>query len=1400
MAASNVQKIFGGVVAAATLCAGILVVPAAYAEDTDNPVPATGTTYYVDCSAKENGNGTDQNSPLNSFAAANSVTLQAGDQLLFKRGTTCTGDSQTVDGATIKAALRIVNVKGTAEAPVIISDYGDANADAPKLAGDGVADVVLLRNSEYITVQNLDISNTDPEADHYKYMRRGITAENDNAGELSGIVIRNNAIHDIYGEKQKDLGGSAAIQLENYGRSIPVDGATQTKGSIKSDTSRKTPSWFNDVQIVGNTITDVNRSGINMSSDFRCREDVAWECGVSGSLRDQYAWTPNTNLYIAENTLKNIGGDGIVVQMSDGTVVEKNYLENAASVSGQGSNAGIWNWNSDNTLFQYNEVTNTQKTSGNNDGTAWDFDYGTRNTVFQYNYSHDNAGGATLVCACTDWYKWQNNNAELIGTALGGTFRYNLSVNDGVASKPCDGSSNTYRTVTLDGITDMNYYNNTTILPKGTNVTFSNNAQNAGVTYNNNVIIAQDGTAMADQNDKLNSDGFQINYGNNLYVGGDKNMWAKVNENGNKYVALADYIAATGLDLEAVAKGDLSTLYSAKATAYAAGKGRAMATDNFPFAISNTYLTGDNALKTRDFPHGFNHAKQTYGTQHVVSGWSAPAVGAFQGSDTTETGDVADLAAGKSVTIDAPGNATLEIKATTASDAVLEAGLANDRDYVQKTSGAGEQVLHVRTSSDVSKVTLTNAGKSGEITGISVKTVYDQLWDGSFENINLGTNSEPWNGISPWTPANRDRSKNRDTYKDSRFKRYRSDLNQTDAVVSGERAAKLGKSDGVSFTQIDQRNIPAEPGKTYELGFWITTGASNDETPSTVSATVRYRKEGSGAGGNFSQYSTALLNKTVDAETAKGGEKVYVSGTFTVPWDAAADSALWVNIQQPDLADSSAAYVDNVTLVEAAAPATDIESIAVTKQPSKADYQIGESLDTAGLEVTATLADGTTRVLDASEYTLLGFDSSKAGVVPVTVKLNVDGSKVARFRVRVQNVTNLANKFCSSAAASDVQTKWGTSSAKYTCDNNLSTNWSNWKDSSETAPANPSWLNWTFDQKYELSKLEFYLDQTKAEAAPEQFKVQYLADDGSWVDTDIIGKPDASNPSTPTTVDLNSLPATKAISLIITPANYGSDYPYSKVAEVKIFQAADPLPTLDSLKIAAEPSQTEYTEGDMFSASGLKVQGTWSDGSTDELSSGEYTLAATNAAGEAVDLDQPLPAGDLTITVTSADNAEAKATFTVTVAHKQPEPEPELTITSIAVAQNPTKTTYTVGGQFSADGLKVNAALSDGTTRELGASEYKLTAFDASDNPVDLTKPFTTAGEFNVVVTLKSDTTKTATFTVTVKAKGNSNQNKPSTQKGDKLTDTGSSVTIIAGVVVALVIVGGVLLINRKRH
>ena len=114
--------------------------------------------------------------PFNSLTAANGITLKAGEFLLFKAGTTCTSATQTIDGASVKTGLRVINAKGTKDAPITIGAYGEGAA--PIIAGADVSETILLKNSEYITVQGFEVTNTDANAaDYEKYMRRGIAVD-----------------------------------------------------------------------------------------------------------------------------------------------------------------------------------------------------------------------------------------------------------------------------------------------------------------------------------------------------------------------------------------------------------------------------------------------------------------------------------------------------------------------------------------------------------------------------------------------------------------------------------------------------------------------------------------------------------------------------------------------------------------------------------------------------------------------------------------------------------------------------------------------------------------------------------------------------------------------------------------------------------------------------------------------------------------------------------------------------------------------------------------------------------------------------------------------------------------------------------------------------------------------
>jgi hypothetical protein len=337
------------------VCAGLVV-----------PSLAAGTSYYVDCSAATNGDGS-LSSPWNNLASVNGTTFAPGDSILFKRGTTCSGQLWPKGS-------------GSDGSPIVIDAYG--TGDKPHVAGGGVSDAVYLYNQEYWEIRNLEVSNTGAIAEN----RRGVYVKLEDFGTGTHYYLIDLTVHDVNGDNTKDRGGSSGIHFDVYGSAV------QTK--------------FSDVVIEGNTVYTVDRSGINMSSAWWCRASA--NC-VSGQA--WYGWDP---FIIRSNLVYDIGGDGIVNQYACGSTVEYNVVHHANARSGT-HNAGIWAWNADYVTFQFNEAFEVQ---GTLDGQGYDIDYGQIGTTHQYGYSHDNNGGFMLVCGPT------------AGGTVDGTIRYNISQND----------------------------------------------------------------------------------------------------------------------------------------------------------------------------------------------------------------------------------------------------------------------------------------------------------------------------------------------------------------------------------------------------------------------------------------------------------------------------------------------------------------------------------------------------------------------------------------------------------------------------------------------------------------------------------------------------------------------------------------------------------------------------------------------------------------------------------------------------------------------------------------------------------------------------------------------------------------------------------------------------------
>ncbi|MEO7588166.1 MAG: right-handed parallel beta-helix repeat-containing protein [Arachnia sp.] len=346
-------------VLATALTAITLTIPLAVMAPTAN---AAATTHHVDCASPTNGTGTVA-APLNSVAAANALTLAAGDSLLFKRGTTCRGQLSPQGS-------------GTAAAPALISDYGSSPARAV-IDANGAPNAVEIRNMAHTTVENLELTAPGDN----KTIRRGLSILGSDGGQLDGVTARNLHIHDVRGYMPATTGGGAS--------SFTGKGPNSSGGIIVETLGSTTPTWFTNLTISGNTITEVDRQGIYFWSNWCRRPDLKRWSDLCNA-----AYKADENVLVTGNRLTSIGGDGIVITGVTGAVVEHTRLDGFNRRS-KSYNAGIWMANSQDVLFQHNEVSGGL---GDLDSNAFDIDHASSDITIRNNYSHDNDGGFLLMC------------------------------------------------------------------------------------------------------------------------------------------------------------------------------------------------------------------------------------------------------------------------------------------------------------------------------------------------------------------------------------------------------------------------------------------------------------------------------------------------------------------------------------------------------------------------------------------------------------------------------------------------------------------------------------------------------------------------------------------------------------------------------------------------------------------------------------------------------------------------------------------------------------------------------------------------------------------------------------------------------------------------------------------
>lgn len=334
----------------------------------------TKNSYYIDPSAGDDANsGRTADQPWKNFSRLDSIRLQPGDTVFLKRGSTFRGPF-------------IFSARGTSDRRITIKPYGEG-AGKPLISGEDRSPYAFcLSNSDYVTLEGLEIVNTGRER---LAGRTGLRIESMDYGVSHHLIVDGITVRDVNGSLVKSEGGGSGILIMNGGK--------------------ETVSTFDSLTIRNCHI-------------LRCaRNAMIW-----GGYMDRRDWHPSMHTLITGNLIEEVPGDGIVPIGCDSTVIEYNVMRRCPDLlPATEAAAGFWPWSCDNTLIRFNAVSDHKAPW---DAQGFDSDYNCNNTVIEYNYSHDNYGGMVLVCNAGSQTDYScGNNRSLV--------RYNVSVNDGLRPK-----------------------------------------------------------------------------------------------------------------------------------------------------------------------------------------------------------------------------------------------------------------------------------------------------------------------------------------------------------------------------------------------------------------------------------------------------------------------------------------------------------------------------------------------------------------------------------------------------------------------------------------------------------------------------------------------------------------------------------------------------------------------------------------------------------------------------------------------------------------------------------------------------------------------------------------------------------------------------------------------------
>ena len=259
-----------------------------------------------------------------------------------------------------------------AENPIVLGSFEDGAK--PIIKGEGADATLILRDVSGWTIQDIAVTNHGEKDDK----RIGILIQTSNYS--FAIHVLRVDVSDVNGVLSKKAGGIGIIAMG------------------KDDQ----PAHFDDILVDQSTVSHIAGDGI-------------WLQVADNELRTYR----NTHIRLIGNTITDIGKNAIYLRGTLDGLIDHNVVRFAGAH--EHGNAVCIGW-AKHTVVSHNEVSGTGINTGDRDNGAIDVDDGAVYAVVEYNWSHDNVGGAINV------YTQPNRDCDAIGTII----RYNLSENDGI--------------------------------------------------------------------------------------------------------------------------------------------------------------------------------------------------------------------------------------------------------------------------------------------------------------------------------------------------------------------------------------------------------------------------------------------------------------------------------------------------------------------------------------------------------------------------------------------------------------------------------------------------------------------------------------------------------------------------------------------------------------------------------------------------------------------------------------------------------------------------------------------------------------------------------------------------------------------------------------------------------